>query len=224
MKAVIYKYFHDRVKYYGEGYGEEDIRLALEKHLKLEKGTLRKGVLPDYRRELKLLWNRKNKTHRLTLTKEQTTNKEQLYDFRKKQHTLYELKLLLSEDENFLTGVRGDIVADKDNDIKFWNSKYIKDDGEEIGNEMCYSFKGSTTPEYTCNIYRFKGLSDAYHYVRGEIINNSLKDHMFNKNLTCLEACDSFIVGFGNASWCKKNEDLFLIEKSQSNYYKNLDL
>ena len=198
MKPKIYKYQHNEKTYYAEGYEEESIRLTLENYLRLPSNSLSKGKSPDFKTELKLLWDRRNTTHVLTLKKEQTTSRNKLNSFRKKQHCVYELRLLLSENQSFISGTQGDVIANENNNVKFWNSKYIKTNGDEVGWEMCYSFKESTDPSETSKIYRFKNIMKAYDYVRRQIIELGIEDEAFNKNFTNLEMCDSFIAGFGN--------------------------
>jgi len=210
--------------FYGEGYLEEDIRSSLEGHFKIKKGSLDKGLRPDYKNELVKLWDRNNKKYKLTLNKSQTTSKEKIYLYKKQQHVKYELKLLLSENNQFLTGTRGDVIADPENEVRFLNSKYITNDGYEVGDEVCYSFRGSTELSDTCKIYRFHSMYDAYHYVRNQIIKFKLSDVKYNKNFTCLEMCDSFITGFGNSEWIVKNASLELLSESKLNYNSKFDV
>ncbi len=198
MRPKIYKYQYSGKTYYAEGYDEESIRLTMENYLQLKSGTLKKGSSPDFKTELKLIWDRRNTTHVLTLKKEQTTSRKRLKSFKEKQHCIYELRLLLSENETFISGTQGHVIANEDNNVKFWNSKYIKPDGTEVGIEMCYSFKDSTDFNDTANIYRFKNIHKAYEYVRSEIIRLDIQEERFNKNFTNLEMCDSFLAGFGN--------------------------
>ena len=215
MRPKIYRYQHNSKTYYAEGYNEGNVRVTLESYLQIPKDSLKPGTAPDFKTELKLIWDKRNKTHTLTLRKEQTTSREQLQSFKRKQHCLYELKLLLKEDVNFLNGHQGHVIADELNEVKFWNSKYITDDGREIGHEMCYSFKGSTEPNMTNRIYRFKNLGTAYNHVRSNLIKYGLGDEKFNRNFTNLEMCDSFISGFGSACITIYNDgvDISIIEK-----------
>ena len=198
MRPKIYKYQHNNETYYAEGYEETSIRLTLENYLRLKSGSLLEGKSPDFKTELQLIWDRRNTTHVLTLKKEQTTSRKQLSLFKQKQHCVYELRLLLSENETFISGTQGDVIANENNNVKFWNSKYIKSNGDEVGWEMCYSFQDSTDPSETEKIYRFKNIHLAYDYVRSEIIKLGIEEEPFNKNFTNLEMCDSFTAGFGN--------------------------
>jgi hypothetical protein len=202
--------------YYAEGYNEDTIRAAMETYLQIPANTLEAGKAPNFNSELKLIWDRRNTTHKLTLTKEQTTNRDQLALFKKKQHCLYELRLLLKEDVNFLeNGRQGDVVADEKNEVKFWNCRYVKDD-KEVGHSVCYSFRGSTDPDMISRIYRFRNLASAYKYVRNKLIRFELTDDPFNRNFTNLEMCDSFIAGFGSAelSVVKEGDYATIAEKS----------
>lgn len=210
MKAKIFKYWWNKTVYYAEGFDEPTVRLCLENYLQIPQGSLKTGEKPDLEKELKLIWNKSNKTHKLTLTKEHTTSKEELQLQGKKMHCLYELKLLLKEDERFLSGVRGDIAADEENEVKFWGTKYIHPDGSECGIEMCWSFQGSRSPEMTDRIYRFRNIGVAYRHIRYELIKYGLADDLcsFNKNFTNLEMCDSFITGFGNADMFREGENI----------------
>lgn len=209
MRPKIYRYEYNKKVYYAEGYKEDSVRRTLELFLQLPNDTLLQGKAPDFNTELKLIWDKRNTTHVLTLTKEQTTSRQELKTFKKKQHCIYELRLLLREDINFLNGHQGHVIANEENEVKFWNSKYIKDDGVEIGYEMCYSFKGSTNSEMTDKIYRFKNLGTAYKYVRKNIIDLEIQDEFYNRNLTNLEICDSFITGFGSADLISVNHEEF---------------
>lgn len=218
MRPKIYKYNYKGQTYYAEGYVESSIRLTLENYLQIIPGTLRKGESPDFNSELKLIWDKRNTTHVLTLNKEQTTSRDELKTFKRKQHCLYELRLLLKEDVKFLNGPQGHVIANEDNEVKFWNNLYIADDGSELGHKMCYSFQGSTDPDMTDKIYRFKNIAAAYHYVRNELIKYNIHDDKFNKNFTNLEMCDSFIAGFGNADMYLDNG---IITKNEHERYEN---
>jgi len=200
MRPKIYRYDYNGKTYYAEGYDETTIRTTLETYLRIQTSTLSVGKAPDFNTELKLIWDRRNTSHVLTLNKEQTTTREQLQVFKRKQHCIYELKLLLKESVNFLeNGHQGHVIANESNEVKFWNSKYIKDDKTEIGHTICYSFRGSTDPDMTSRIYRFKNLGAAYKYVRNNLIRLQITEEPFNRNFTNLEMCDSFISGFGSA-------------------------
>jgi len=217
MRPKIYRYEYNGKVYYAEGYDEVIIRATLETYLQIIKDTLKVGRAPDFNTELKLIWDRRNTTHVLTLTKEQTTSREQLQLFKRKQHCLYELRLLLREDVNFLeNGHQGHVIANEENEVKFWNCKYIKDDGKEIGHSICYSFQGSTDPDMTNRIYRFKNLGTAYKYVRNNLIRLKLGEESYNRNITNLEACDSFIAGFGSAELqiVRDENDGYVAEKT----------
>ena len=128
MKPKIYRYDYNETVYYAEGYTEEAVRRTLELYLQVPSETLDVGKAPDFNTELKLIWDRRIETHKLTLTKEQTTSRTELKLFKRKQHCVYELRLLLREDINFLNGHQGHIIANEENEVKFWNSKYINDD------------------------------------------------------------------------------------------------
>jgi len=210
MRPKIYRYQHNEKRYYAEGYDEANVRLTLENYLQIVPGSLKPGAKPDFNTELKLIWDKRNTTHVLSLKKEQTTSRAQLQTFRKKQHCVYELRLLLKEDKTFLNGHQGHVIANEDNEVKFLNCKYIKDDGTEIGDTVCYSFQGSTDPDMTSRIYRFKSLATAYKYVRNELFKYDIQDEAFNKNITNLEVCDSFISGFGNADLYLDNNNIMV--------------
>jgi hypothetical protein len=216
MKSTIYKYTYNGKVHYAEGYNEPSIRTALENYLHITPGTLSVGVSPALS-ELKLIWDRSNKTHRLTLSKEQTTPREQLEQQRKKQHAIHELRQLLREDEKFLNGMQGHIIANEENEVRMWNSKVTFEDGIDRGHEMCYTFRGSRDPDMTDSIYRFKRLSNAYKHVRSELIRLGIQDEMFNKNFTTLEICDSFIAGFGNADLYQQGKDIMVKSQHQIN-------
>lgn len=219
MRPKIYRYQHNGKRYYAEGYDEANIRLTLENYLQIVPGSLKPGAKPDFNTELKLIWDKRNTTHVLSLKKEQTTSKAQLQTFRKKQHCIYELKLLLKEDKTFLNGHQGHVIANEENEVKFLNCKYIKDDGTEIGDTICYSFQGSTDPDMTSRIYRFGNIIAAYKYVRSELFKNNIQNENFNKNITNLEACDSFISGFGSADLYLNNNNI--IVKTPAKKYNN---
>lgn len=221
MKVKIYRYKYNNKTYYAEGYDEVNIRLTLENYLQVVPGTLSVGESPDFNTELKLIWDKRNTSHVLTLTKEQTTSRDQLKLYKDKQHCIYELGLLLKEDKAFLNGLQGHIIANEGNQVKFLNCKMVKSNGDEIGHEICYSFQGSSDPDMTDRIYRFRNLASAYKYVRSELVRLELSEGMYNKNFTNLEMCDSFIAGFGNA-------DLFLLDndisvKTPYKKYENKD-
>ena len=242
MKALIYKYFFNKKTYYAEGYEEEDIRSSLEKHLKVTTGSLKKGVVPSYRKELIRIWDPKetNSVFTLTLNKRDTTSNEKLSDYKTKQHVLYELNLLLKEDINFLNGINDIVTTNANNEVKLWykhNVYKTNKNGEtyidEKGYDMCYSFKGSTDDIDTSKIYRFKNLSKAYWYVRNQLIKFGLDDKTYKRSsCTNLEICDSFITGFGNAdiykSYSKLDgetvEDLSLKSFYSFNFPKSLEL
>lgn len=214
MKALIFRYHYNNNSYYVEGYVEEEMRACLEKHLGIELGTLKQGIKPDVNRELKLIWNPKITTHKLTLNKEQTTDRSKLHDYKKKQHCLYELDLFLKQDESFLNGVNDIIITDPINEVEMW----YRHGPSSSGYAMCYSFKGSKKPEATNLIYRFKSISAAYHYMRSELIKNGLADSLYkNKQITCLEMCDSFIAGFGNPDLARRKGSDVIFTKSISN-------
>lgn len=219
MKVKIYRYKYNNKNYYAEGYDEANIRLTLENYLQVSPGTLKPGESPDFNTELKLIWDKRNTSHVLTLTKEQTTSREELKQFKEKQHCLYELGLLLKEDKNFLNGKQGHIIANEFNQVKFLNCKIVLPDGREIGEEICYSFQGSEESYMTDRIYRFTSLANAYKYVRSELIRLNLANEMYNKNFTNLEMCDSFIAGFGNADLVKV--DGMIVNKSNYKKYEN---
>jgi len=219
MKVKIYRYKYNNKNYYAEGYEESNIRLTLENYLQVVPGTLSQGESPDFNTELKLIWDKRNTSHVLTLTKEQTTSREQLKGFKEKQHCIYELNLLLREDKHFLNGFQGHVIANEGNQVKFLNCKIIKPNGEEIGHEICYSFAGSTDSDMTDRIYRFRNLATAYKYVRSELIRLGLDELLYNRNFTNLEMCDSFIAGFGNADLFKLDGQVTV--KTPYNKYEN---
>jgi hypothetical protein len=187
MKPLIFAYEHNNKTYYAEGFNEESIRKAVEVKLNLPSNTLQKGRKPDYNRELKEIWNRNNKNMTLLLNKDQTTPKEEVDLNKKKQHCMYELDLLLREDKDFLSGVNDNVVMDSTLEVKLYpNTGYI----------MAYWTKAGDNDK----IYRFyNGITDAYWYVRNNIINLGISDWQYKKtNCTVLEMCDSMITGFNN--------------------------
>jgi hypothetical protein len=222
MKAKIYKYTYNTKVYYAEGFEEANVKLTLENYLQIKPGSLDKGTAPDFNTELKLIWDKRIKTHVLTLTLDQTTSRAELSSFKKKQHCLYELMLLLREDKSYLNGFQGHVKANEANNVKYWNSKYIKNDGSEIGEEMCYSFRDSTDPDDIAQIYRFKNMFTAYNHVRAELIKYELADIKYNANFTNIEMCDSFIAGFGNADLYLDNGNIKV--KTPYSNYTNKDM
>lgn len=201
MKSKIYRYNYNDVDYYAEGYDEDNIRQSMEVYLQLDKDTLSKGISPNFEKELLLIWDKKNTTHYLTLNKRQTTSKDDLKLYKRKQSCLYELSELLKESVDFLEySYHRYILSNKNDDVVFMNSRYIKDDESQIGHIICYSYKGSTDLNMTNSIYRFKNLADAYKHVRFNLIDLGLDSMKYKKSeLTNLEMCDSFIAGFGSA-------------------------
>lgn len=187
MKPLIFAYEHNNKTYYAEGFNEESIRRAVESKLNLPSNTLSRGRKPDYNRELKEIWNRNNKNMNLFLNKEQTTPKEEIDVNKKKQHCMYELDLLLKEDKEFLAGINDMIVMDSGADVKLYPN---------TGHIIPYSTR---LPDIK-KIYRFgNGLSDAYWYIRNNIINLGIADWQYKKsNCTVLEMCDSMIAGFNS--------------------------
>lgn len=187
MKPMIFAYEYATKTYYAEGFSEDNIRQAVEKKLNLPPNTLPKGRKPDYNKELKEIWNKANKNMKLFLTKEFTSPRDEIELNKKRQHCIYELGLLLSEDKNFLSGVNDIIVMDPDLDIRLYPN---------TGHEMCYQ---GNIPD-TDKIYRFpKGMIDAYWYIRNNIIKFDIAEWPYKKTgSTVLEMCDSIIAGFTN--------------------------
>jgi hypothetical protein len=187
MKPLIFAYKHNNITYYAEGYTEESIRFSVEKKLNLQQGTLQKGRKPDYNKELKEIWNKNNPKMRLLLTKEQTTSKDEIDNNKKKQHCLYELDLLLSEDKAFLSGINDITITDSNLEVKLYPN---------TGHVMAYEGKLKNVND----IYRFpNGISDAYRHVRKNIINLGLGNELYKKSeITNLEMCDSMICGYSN--------------------------
>lgn len=190
MKPIYFAYDYNGQTYYAEGFSEPAIRKALENKLKIKPGTLSKGRKPDYVKELKEIWNKKNPKMKLFLTKEQTSSKEEIELNKKKQHCLYELELFLKEDKNFLMGTNDIILLDPDNKAMLYPN---------TGFPMCYSIKN---PHHPDDIYRFpKGQIDAYWHIRNNIISLGIQNWTYKRTeCTVLEILDSFIAGFGSLS------------------------
>lgn len=188
MKPLIFSYVHNGNTYYAEGYDENVIREALEKKLGLNENTLKRGRKPNFETELKRIWDKKDKEFFLSLTKEQTTNQEEIENNRRRQHCLYELDLLLKEDQNFLSGINDLVLIDQTNNVElYYNTGHIM------------SYRNSKKDNNI--IFRFKQMSDAYWHVRKNIIDLDLQDIKYKKTeVTNLEMCDSFIAGFGNST------------------------
>jgi hypothetical protein len=177
MKAFIFAYDIEGKTYYGEGYNEEDVRKAIAKSLNLS--SVPKGRRPDFNKELKRIWDKKDKKYFLTVQKENTISKE-------KQKEIHNIKIL-KEDKKFLSGVNDIIIAQENLEFHLYNN---------TGHIMCY---GNPNGINNDDIYRFKKLSDAYWYVRNNLIKYNLHNKSYKKTeLTNLEMCDSFIAGFGN--------------------------
>ncbi|NQY54795.1 MAG: hypothetical protein HRT42_14635 [Campylobacteraceae bacterium] len=156
MRPKIYRYQHNEKRYYAEGYDEANVRLTLENYLQIVPGSLKSGAKPDFNTELKLIWDKRNTTHVLSLTKEQTTSKIQLQTFRKKQHCIYELRLLLKEDKTFLNGHQGNVIANEDNEVI----------GRGVAAIDCipFTFIDPNVCEYGTPVIEFKLTSIVYIY------------------------------------------------------------
>lgn len=203
MKAFIYAYQVNDTTYYAEGYNEKDVRSKLEEKLNLQKDSLSKGKRPDFNKELKRIWNPKDKKFYLTLTKVDTTNEKKLADIKAKKNALYELELLLKEDKRFLSGVNEPTIANMSMKAKkvsgFDFSMY-----NNTGYEMCYNNPDGDVDD----VYRFKKLTDAYWHVRKNLIETEQSNDAYKKNptITNIEICDSFIAGFGNPTETSKSK------------------
>lgn len=202
MKPFIYAYDHNGLTYYAEGFDEPSIRKAVETKLNIEQGSLPKGRRPDYNKELKEIWNKNNKKMKLFLTKEQTSSKDEIEHNKAKQHCLYELDLLLSEDSNFLSGINDILVKHPNSNVMMYPN---------TGFNMCYS---SNLVDNDL-IYRFpKGIIDAYWYVRKNIIELGLNNSPYKRtDMTVLEACDSILAGFNSVAKVDFNKEKVTVEK-----------
>jgi len=203
LKATIFKYKHVDKIYFAEGYEETQIRTHLEAKLGIPVGTLLKGTAPDFNKELKRIWDKNDNEYYLTLRKEDTVSETELKKKKQERHTLYELELLLKEDPTFLGGVNDILIKDPANNVLMWSQGFISEKASGKGFPMVYTFQGSTNSDMTDKTYRFKRISGAYWYVRGQLIEQNLADLAYRgkrvDELTNLEMCDSFVAGFGNA-------------------------
>ena len=219
LKATIFKYKHGNTTYFAEGYEEQQIRTHLETKLGIPVGTLLKGTAPDFNKELKRIWDKNDNEYYLTLRKEDTVSETDLKKKKQERHTLYELELLLKEDPVFLGGVNDILIKDPANNTLMWAQGFISEKPSGKGFPMVYTFQGSTNSDMTDKTYRFKRVSGAYWYVRGQLIEQNLADLAYKgkrvDELTNLEMCDSFVAGFGNADIVAKDSGL-LVHRSHA--------
>lgn len=82
-----------------------------------------------------------------------------------------------------------DLIYDKETTV-------IRGDSDYIFPQLV---DGKTDDESLNSVFRFSSLVDCYNYVREQIIVSGISDAPYrnNRNLTCLEACDSFLCGTG---------------------------
>ena len=220
MKAKIYKYHHNDKTYYAEGYDEKDIRNSLESHLNLKDNTLEEGKSPDFKNELKLIWDKSNTTHKLTLNKYNTTPKKKIRLHKQKSQCLHDLDRLLREDVKFLEeNYNDEVISNKNNHIIYINTKDITFDNKEVGYTIFHSINGDKD---ISKAYRFPSLADAYKYVRSQLVKLDLADKLYKKTqLTNLEMCDSFIAGFGSGEVLLRHESdgVTVLSKTEPQLY-----
>ena len=82
-----------------------------------------------------------------------------------------------------------DLIYDKETTVILPNTDYI----------FPINVDGKTDADSLNSVFRFKNLVECYREVRNQIIDAGIADTPYrnNRNLTCLEACDSFLCGTG---------------------------
>ena len=202
MKQVIYKYNVNNEDYYISAYSESRARFAIKKHFNLK--DVSSGERLKDSKILRKIWERKNTKFNLLFKAEDITPNDLLKFYKGQQHSLYELELLLKEDEKFFNGMDELFIKDSKNNVVLWNRHLVNTNyvngyspynniNNYAGYMMPYSVNGLRDEKSLSKCYRFKNVKSIVNHVKNNLIKYKISNYKYKKTgLTLMEMLESY--------------------------------